>query len=85
MASVIGGYGVPTKRGESIYPIGEILLCPGESVQEQERPPARASFGDGEIDVSQLNRASNHLTPTLPPVGTDVSEQGYERWASAFV
>ena len=34
-------------------------------MQEQERPPAPASFGDGELDVSQLNLARNHRL-TLP-------------------
>ena len=50
VAALVRGDDVPAELGERVEPLGEVLLGPGEAVEQEERPPARAGLGDRQAD-----------------------------------
>src|SRR5450631_4559519 len=55
MPSVIKCHSMPTGARQRIEPVGEVLLCTSEPVENEEWSLTRSGLGDRQFDVAQVD------------------------------
>src|SRR4051794_28893465 len=60
---MVGSDGMEAELGQLVEPLGEILLGPGEPVEEQQRHAAGAGFGHAQVQAPNGQRMGLHPPP----------------------